>query len=228
MSPIISFVSIAITLLFYFIARKINEKKPTPLTTPIFLAVVFICLFLLLFRISYSDYEKATEVFTYFLGPATVALAFPLYHQRKLIKKHFAALLLGIVSGSFASISVSYYLAILFHIPGAVNKSFLLKTITTPVAVEIGRVIDANIKLIAIVVIVTGIVGAMFLGSILKYLNITHPVTKGLTFGVMSHGIGTAQAIKEGEEEGAISGVAMALTAAILSFLIPLVYFVIK
>ncbi|MFP3471497.1 LrgB family protein, partial [Micrococcus sp. SIMBA_144] len=75
-------------------------------------------------------------------------------------------------------------------------------------AVDIGHTIGAKIEIIPTVVIVTGMLGAMIIPTILKWMDIKHPIAKGLPFGVISHGVGTAQAIKEGEREGAVSGAA--------------------
>ena len=119
---------------------------------------------------------------------------------------------------------ISFYLSKWMGIPSAWNRSILLKTITTPVAVDIGKVIDSKIEVIPTVVILTGILGAMTIPTLLKWLKINHSIAKGLPFGVISHGVGTAQAIKEGEQEGAVSGAAMALTATIMSFIIPILF----
>ncbi|WJV28625.1 LrgB family protein [Rossellomorea sp. AcN35-11] len=122
------------------------------------------------------------------------------------------------------SMLISYYFSLWLGIPAEWNRSLLIKTITTPVAVDIGKVIHANIEVIPTVVIVTGMFGAMIVPSINHWLGVIHPIAKGLPFGVIAHGVGTSQAIKEGEREGAVSGAAMALTATIMSFVIPFLF----
>ncbi|WP_175989331.1 LrgB family protein [Bacillus sp. Marseille-Q1617] len=219
--------AIGITVLYFILSIKIHRLWSSPLTIPIFLSSAALILTLFILDIPYDKYAEGTAVITYLLGPATVALAYPLYQFRKLLAKHWQPIISGIITGSGVSMVISYCLMVILDIPAEFNRSFLVKTITTPVAVEIGKLIDGKIEVIPAVVILTGIFGAMFLPYLLKALNISHPIAKGLPFGVISHGIGTAQALKEGEEEGAISGAAMALTAVILSFFIPLIFLIV-
>lgn len=219
--------AIGITVLYFILSIKIHRLWSSPLTIPIFLSSAALILTLFILDIPYEKYADGTAVITYLLGPATVALAYPLYQFRKLLAKHWQPILSGIITGSGVSMVISYCLMVILDIPAEFNRSFLVKTITTPVAVEIGKLIDGKIEVIPAVVILTGILGAMFLPYLLKALNISHPIAKGLPFGVISHGIGTAQALKEGEEEGAVSGAAMALTAVIFSFIIPLIFLIV-
>ncbi|KSU62796.1 hypothetical protein AS034_11890 [[Bacillus] enclensis] len=216
--------TIGVTVLYFILSIKVHRLWSRPITIPIFLSSSALILTLLTLNIPYKTYAEGTEIITYLLGPATVALAYPLYQYRKLILRHWQPILSGIATGSGVSMLLTLLLATLMDIPAEFIRSFLVKTITTPVAVDIGRLIHAKIEVIPAVVIVTGILGAMFMPSINKLLKITHPIAKGLPFGVISHGIGTAQALKEGELEGAVSGAAMALTAVIMSFIIPIVF----
>ncbi|MCA1058749.1 LrgB family protein [Rossellomorea aquimaris] len=225
MTDLISFLlTTGITLLYFFLAVRIHQHWPNPFTIPIFLSTVAIIITLLILDIPYKEYAHDTSLITYLLGPATVSLAYPLYQHRLLLMRNIQPILLGILFGSGMSMLVSYYISIRLGIPTDWSRSLLLKTITTPVAVEIGREIGAKIEVIPTVVIVTGMIGAMIIPTILKVIGIKHPIAKGLPFGVISHGVGTAQAIKEGEREGAVSGAAMALTATIMSFLIPILF----
>ncbi|MFC7783970.1 MULTISPECIES: LrgB family protein [unclassified Rossellomorea] len=219
-----SLLAICITVFYFIIGVKIHRLWPSPLTIPIFISTIAVVVTLLFVDISYEQYADFTSFITYLLGPATVALAFPLYQHRKLLVQHVQPILFGIITGSGMSILVSYYFSMWLGIPSEWNRSLLIKTITTPVAVDIGKVIGANIEVIPTVVIVTGMFGAMIIPSTLKWLGVKHPIAKGLPFGVISHGVGTAQAIKEGEREGAVSGAAMALTATIMSFVIPILF----
>jgi putative effector of murein hydrolase len=225
MINLISIISaIAITVIYFILSIKLHRFWSSPLTIPIFLSSTALILTLLVLDIPYETYAEGTALITYLLGPATVALAYPLYQFRKLLVKHWQPISSGILAGSGVSMFISYFLAHFLEIPAGFNRSFLVKTITTPVAVDIGRQIEGQIEIIPAVVIITGIMGAMFLPFLNKVLRISHPIAKGLPFGVISHGIGTAQALKEGEIEGAVSGAAMALTAAIMSFIIPIVF----
>ena len=220
-SPILA---LSITSIYFFIAVKIHRLWPNPLTIPIFISTIALIITLLIVDLPYAQYADLTSLITYLLGPATVALAYPLYQHRKLMAKNLQSIVIGILFGSGLSMLVTYYLSIWLGIPSSWSRSLLIKTITTPVAVDIGQVIGAKIEVIPTVVIVTGMIGAMTIPSILNMMDIKHPIARGLAFGVISHGVGTAQAIKEGEREGAVSGAAMALTATIMSFIIPILF----
>jgi putative effector of murein hydrolase len=216
--------ALAITVLYFIFGVKIHRLWTTPVTIPIFISTIAVIVTLLIIDIPYEQYADFTSFITYLLGPATVALAYPLYQHRKLLVQHVQPILIGILFGSGMSMLISYFFSMWLGIPSEWSRSLLIKTITTPVAVDIGKVIEANIEVIPTVVIVTGMFGAMIIPTILKWLHVNHPIAKGLPFGVISHGVGTAQAIKEGEREGAVSGAAMALTATIMSFVIPLLF----
>ncbi|RBP07963.1 LrgB family protein [Rossellomorea aquimaris] len=219
-----SLMALGITVLYFIFGVKIHRLWPNPVTIPIFISTIALIVTLLIIDIPYEQYADFTSFITYLLGPATVALAYPLYQHRKLLVQHVQPILFGILSGSGMSMLISYFFSMWLGIPSEWSRSLLIKTITTPVAVDIGKVIEANIEVIPTVVIVTGMFGAMIIPSILKWLHVKHPIAKGLPFGVISHGVGTAQAIKEGEREGAVSGAAMALTATIMSFVIPILF----
>ncbi|MGG1632629.1 LrgB family protein [Rossellomorea sp. NRS-1567] len=219
-----SLVALAITVMYFIFGVKIHRLWPNPVTIPIFISTIALIVTLLIIDIPYEQYADFTSFITYLLGPATVALAYPLYQHRKLLVQHVEPILFGILSGSGMSMLISYFFSMWLGIPSEWSRSLFIKTITTPVAVDIGKVIEANIEVIPTVVIVTGMFGAMIIPSILKWLHVKHPIAKGLPFGVISHGVGTAQAIKEGEREGAVSGAAMALTATIMSFVIPILF----
>ncbi|MGM0827582.1 MAG: LrgB family protein [Bacillota bacterium] len=216
--------ALAITVLYFIFGVKIHRLWPNPVTIPIFISTIAVIVTLLIIDIPYEQYADFTSFITYLLGPATVSLAYPLYQHRKLLVQHVQPILIGILFGSGMSMLISYFFSMWLGIPSEWSRSLLIKTITTPVAVDIGKVIEANIEVIPTVVIVTGMFGAMIIPTILKWLHVNHPIAKGLPFGVISHGVGTAQAIKEGEREGAVSGAAMALTATIMSFVIPLLF----
>ncbi|WP_367590400.1 LrgB family protein [Heyndrickxia ginsengihumi] len=180
-----------------------------------------IILILLVSHISYQNYQIAKDIMSYFLGPATVALAIPLYKNRTMMLKYLTPILFGMIVGSTVTISSAVILAKLLHLSQHVLAALTIKSITVPVASEVAKNIGANQVLVAGFVMITGMFGAMFGLKLLSLLNIHHPISRGLALGTISHGIGTGEAVKEGEIQGAISGVAMAFTAVLTSFIIP-------
>src|SRR5690625_7981028 len=107
---------------------------------PFFLASVAIIFVLFISGISYEDYTIAKDIMTFLLGPATVALAVPLYRQRKVVFKHIVPVFLGILSGTFITIIVAIYMSSWFRLSTEMTRSFSIKSITIPIASEeIGR-----------------------------------------------------------------------------------------
>jgi putative effector of murein hydrolase len=218
-------VAISASAVIFFLANLLYKKWTYPLLLPIFTSTLVIIGGLLFIELPYAQYSEWTRGITYLLGPATVALAYPLYQQRRYLKAYALPIVLGLVIGSLAQMTISYYMGKFLRLPEDWNLAVMIKTITTPVALGVGNIIGAKIEVIPSVVIITGMLGAMAIIPLLRILRIDDAIVTGLTFGVISHGVGTARALKEGEVEGAVSGAAMALTSMVLSVIIPLLFF---
>ncbi|MDR6998289.1 putative effector of murein hydrolase [Neobacillus niacini] len=201
-------------------------KFPTPLTSPVFLSTILIIAILLGLHITYDEYTPAKNIMTFLLGPATVALAVPIYKNGHLLFKYFSAALIGLITGTVLTIGFALILAKAFHFSKTILLALSIKSVTVPVATEIGKILNGNLPLIVAFVIITGIIGAMFGPKLLNLFKIDHPFARGLSIGTIAHGIGTAEAVKEGEIQGAVAGAAMGiaaiLTSCILPYLIPI------
>jgi putative effector of murein hydrolase len=215
--------SLLITIFAYRFSRWLGRKTNHPLFTPILPATIIAIWMLTTLEISYEEYEWTYKGITYLLGPATVALAVPLYHHWPTIRKYFLPSLIGIIVGSTVTLLAAITLAHLLGVEQELSLPLLLKSITTPVAVEVGKIIHLNPTLIAFYVTVTGMTGAVFGGWWMKWARITDPLARGLSFGTISHGIGTSEAVKEGELQGAVSAVSMGVAAVLTACLIPVI-----
>jgi predicted murein hydrolase (TIGR00659 family) len=222
-NSIITIFSIILTISVYFFVRKVSARYPSPFTTPVFLSTVIIIAVLLLSNVSYKDYSFAKDLMTYLLGPATVALAVPLYKNRSLLLSYLIPALVGIVLGTVVTILSALYIGKLFHFAKWMLISMSIKSVTIPVASEISKIIGGDTILVAGIVMITGMFGAMFGPWLMSRLKIDHPFARGLSMGTMSHGIGTAEAVKEGELQGAVAGVAMGISAVLISTVLPFV-----
>jgi len=220
---LITIFSILLTVAAYLLSRKASTKYPSPLTSPVFLSTVIVISILLLLEIPYKQYEPARAFMTYFLGPATVALAVPLYRQRKIIANNFFPALAGLLAGTMSTIISAVVLAKIMHLSNTILVSLTVKSITIPVASEVSSIIGADSLLVAAFVMITGMCGAMLGPWLMDLLNISNPFPRGLAIGTIAHGIGTAEAAREGELQGAVSGAAMGLAAVISSLVIPVV-----
>lgn len=215
--------SIALTLGAYILSRKAAKRYPSPLTSPVFLSTLIVISVLLVLEIPYKEYVPASSFMTYFLGPATVALAVPLYKQRKVIAANLIPAIAGLLTGTVSTILSAVILAKIWHLSDKILLSLTVKSITIPVASEVSKIIGADSILVGAFVVVTGMCGAMLGPWLMDILKIADPFPRGLAIGTIAHGIGTAEAVREGELQGAVSGAAMGLAAIITSLIIPVV-----
>lgn len=228
MTVLVTLLSIAITIGAYIISRIVGRRYPSPFTTPVFFSTALIIMFLLSFGLTFDDYQVAKDIMTFLLGPATVALAVPLYKNRAIIKKHSGPALVGITFGTISTLLVAVILAKLLQLSNEIIASVSVKSVTVPIAIEVANIIGGDPALTAAFVVATGILGTMIGPSLMNATNIHHPLSRGLALGTISHGQGTAQAATEGELQGAIAGVAMGLAAIFTSIAAPaiVIYFI--
>ncbi|WP_100400036.1 LrgB family protein [Bacillus sp. FJAT-44742] len=216
--------SILLTVGVYMLSRKVGKRFPSPFTTPVFFSTtILICIFLL-GGVSYEQYEPAKEIMTYLLGPATAALAVPLYKNRKLIMEYSLIWGAGLVLGSLAAILSITAIAKLSGLSDSIVASLTVKSATVPIAVETTTLINGDPSLAAAFVVATGTIGGMVGPWLLTRLNISHPVSRGLSMGTIAHGQGTAEIAREGQLQGAMAGTAMGLAAIFISIVVPLLF----
>lgn len=223
MVVLVTLLSIAITVGAYLLSNIAGRRFPSPFTTPVFFSTTLIIIFLLLFNINYDDYTIAKDMMTFLLGPATVALAVPLYKNREIIKKNSVPALSGLVFGTLSTIISVVILAKVLKLSNEIIASVSVKSVTVPVAVEVSTIIGGDPALTAAFVVATGIFGTALGPWLMDVTKISHPLSRGLALGTISHGQGTAQAAVEGELQGAIAGVAMGLAAITTSLIAPMI-----
>lgn len=223
MVVLVTLLSIAITVGAYLLSNIAGRRFPSPFTTPVFFSTTLIIIFLLLFNINYDDYTIAKDMMTFLLGPATVALAVPLYKNREIIKKNSVPALSGLVLGTLSTIISAVILAKVLKLSNEIIASVSVKSVTVPVAIEVSTIIGGDPALTAAFVVATGIFGTALGPWLMDVTKISHPLSRGLALGTISHGQGTAQAAVEGELQGAIAGVAMGLAAITTSLIAPMI-----
>jgi predicted murein hydrolase (TIGR00659 family) len=212
---------IAVTIVAYLVSREIFLRTRLTLLNPVFVSTITIILVLLAVGIHSEQYTPGRDLMTRLLGPATVALAVPLYRHRRLLMTYWASVALGIVCGSVATVVT----VVLFARWASLDRMLVLavapKSVSTPVAIEIARILGTNVSITAVLVVATGMVGAMMGPRLLTALGVSDPVARGVAIGTTSHATGTAAILHEGETQGAMSAIAMALTAIFMAFLGP-------
>jgi putative effector of murein hydrolase len=198
------------------------------LLQPIIIAYSIIMAVLLISNTSYEEYFKGVQIIHFFLGPATVALALPLYKNLKYIKALFIPIVLTLfIAGTF---SIVIALALLWALDAQLTTilSMATKSITAPIAIITSEQIGAIPSLAVGFVIITGIIGALFGSMIFKFMKIKHDTSKGFALGLISHGIGTARAVELGEKAAAFAALAMGLSGIFTAILLPLIIMALK
>ena len=216
---------LTLTLVAYQIGFFVYKRgKLNPLLNPVLLAVILIVAVLLATGTQYQTYFDGAQFVHFLLGPATVALAIPLYRQFEKVRESALAILASITVGSLtASVSA---VAVAWVMGGSEEAMISLapKSVTAPVAMGIAERLGGLPSLTAVLVITTGILGAMIGPKILNLLRIKNWAARGLAIGTASHGIGTARALQVNEEAGAFSGLAMGLNALATAILLPILW----
>ncbi|TDT72355.1 putative murein hydrolase (TIGR00659 family) [Hypnocyclicus thermotrophus] len=214
---------IVISLFFFIFFTYLHKKTKSQIINPLILTMVSIILFLLILNIPFNYYNKGAKFIGYLLGPATVALALPLYKQIHLLKKHFWVILIGILVGSTTAVLSVLFLSKIFGLDRITIISLLPKSITTPIGMSISQSYNGEVPFTIIAIIITGNTGAIFAPYILKIFNIKNRIAKGIAIGTASHAVGTSKALEIGEIEGAMSSLAIGLAGIFTVFIIPIV-----
>lgn len=214
---------LVITVIAYLLARKCYQRFPYPFFVPVLIATVIIICVLKLSQYPYEQYMKDVSLITELLGVAIVALGYPLYKHWKLIHKYVIPILFGTFVGTYLGLESGRMLAKWFHFDDSVTYSLIVKSVTTPVAIEIAEAIGGIRALAAIFVMIAGISGVVFGPFLLKWLKVDKPLEIGISYGCAAHVIGTSKSLEFGEEAAAVSSVSMTLCAVFASFLTPVI-----
>jgi len=216
---------LTLTLIAYQAGLALYRRsKLNPLLNPVLISVVIIVSILAVTGTSYETYFDGAKFVHFLLGPATVALAIPLYRQFELVRRSALAICCSVIAGSLTSMLSAVGVAWLLGGSVVSLISLAPKSVTTPVAMGISAQLGGLPSLTAALVILTGILGAMIGTFILNAVGVKDWASRGVAMGTASHGIGTARALQVNELAGAFSGLAMGLNALATALLLPLVW----
>lgn len=194
----------------------------SPFLNPVMISVMAIGGFLTATGIEYRTYFDGAQFVHFLLGPATVALAIPLYRQLRLLMRSLTAVLVGLVAGSITAIFTAMGCGWVLGASEQTIRSLAPKSVTAPIAMGLSDTIGGLPSLTAALVVLTGITGSVIGVWVLDMLKVRDERARGLAMGTASHGIGTARAIQMGEVTGAFSGLAMGLNGVATAILLPL------
>ena len=217
------------TLVVYVLAQAVYARlRQAPWANPVLWTVLTIAGVLLATGVSYPTYFAGAQFIHFLLGPAVVALAWPLWERRAELRQRWRALLLAALLGGVAASGSALALGWALNLPADVVLSLAPKSVTAPVAMGIADKIGGIPALAAVFAVITGMVGALSGKYLFDTLRIpTNPagwMARGFALGTASHGIGAARALQVNADAGAYAGLALGLQVVLASLLIPLVF----
>ena len=206
-----AFAGVTLSLLAYAFGMFLKRKTHLSIFNPLLVSIAVTIVVLVIADDDYDTYNKGAVYLSWFLTPATVCLAIPLYEQIELLKKHWKAVLTGILSGVLTSLLTVFVLSKLMSLSHKEYVTMLPKSITTAIGMGVSEELGGYVTITVAVIIVTGVLGNILAEFICKIFRITEPIAKGLAIGSASHAIGTAKAMEMGEIEGAMSSLSIAV-----------------
>ena len=212
-----------LTIGCYWVGQMIYDKTKWTVLQPILTSSVVIIFFLIYAEIPYDVYYQQNMVLNYILPLTAVVLAVPLYRNLSVLRKHMLPILAGITAGTIVTMTAIVAIGKLIGTDKSILVSMLPKSATNPIAIEVSAIIGGIPSLTVTFVVVTGIFGGVFGPELLKLMRVKNEVAKGIALGSMSHAVGTARAFKEGEVEGSMSSLAMAIAGTLTAVLSPII-----
>lgn len=209
---------VVISLLAYFLGDAMKRKWKLAIFNPLLISIVLVIVFLLLFGVDYQAYYGSAKYLSYLLTPATVSLAIPVYQKLSLLKKHAAAIFIGVLSGVLASIASVLVLCCLFRLSCGDFATLLPKSITTAIGIGVSQELGGNVSITAASIVLTGVFGNIIAETACRVFRFRSSISRGLAIGTASHAIGASKAMELGEVEGAVSSLAI-VVAGILTVL---------
>lgn len=220
---------LAITLAAYLVGDRIAAATDRhPLANPVLIAILLVGTALLVSGTSHARYFEGARFVHVLLGPATVALALPIWRNRALIARHWRAIGAALGIGALVGIVSTLALARLLGLSGATLASLAPKSVTAAIAMGIAEQVGGTPPLTAVLVIATGILGAVMVTPLMNLLRIRDYAARGFAVGIAAHGIGTARALQVNEKAGAYAALGMALNGLVTAILVPLLLFLFR
>lgn len=209
------FAGVVLSLIAYGIGMITKKKLKLGIFNPLLISILLSMLVIVIGKVDFNTYNEGAKFLSWLLTPATVCLAIPLYEQWDLLKKNYKAVFAGLIAGAITSLTTVFVLALLLGLSHREYVTLLPKSITTAIGMGVSEELGGYVTITVAVIIITGVLGNIMGEAICKIFKITEPISKGLAFGASSHAIGTAKAMEIGEIEGAMSGLAIAVSGVV-------------
>lgn len=221
-NEVIGLLAFAVTVACYAVNKQLYRQYPHVLLMPIIATPVVLIVLALLTQVSYPQYYAQTHWLVWLLGPTTVAFALPLYEHRSLLRKHWMSIATGVLAATVVSIGTSLLFAQWLGLSQDLEKGLVVRSITTPFAIEAEKVLGGPTDLAALFVLLTG-VSAMLLGqTVMRFLpRIRSKLAVGASWGGAAHGSGVARARQAGEVQAVMASLVMLIAGALNVLLAP-------
>jgi len=215
---------LVVTLLAYLAADRLSAAlRRHPLANPMLIAVVLAAGVLFATGTPYRTYFEGAQFVHFLIGPATVALAVPLYRNRRTVIRAIVPMGAALLAGSLAAMGSALLIAEAMGVPAPVLASLAPKSVTAGIAMGIAEGLGGDPALAAVLVILTGAIGAVTVTPLMNALGMTDMRARGFAAGLAAHGLGTARAFVVNPVAGTFAGIAMALNALLSALLAPVV-----
>lgn len=212
------------TLIAYWLGDRVfRAAGRQSWANPVLIAVILLALVLSVSGTSYATYFEGAQFVHFMLGPATVALGMPLYENLQRVRRALLPLLAALVAGSLTALVSVLLIAKGFGLSPVMLASLAPKSTTAPVAIGIAERLGGEPTIAAVLVLLTGIFGAVIATPLLNLLGIRDWRARGFALGVAAHGIGTARAFQVNETAGTFAGIGMGFNAVLTAVAAPLI-----
>ena len=216
------FTGVTLSLVAYMVGVFLKKKFKSGIFNPLLISMIITIVVLLVSGVDYEIYTEGAKYLSWLLTPATVCLAIPLYEQWELLRKNYKAVMLGLLAGVVTSLCTVLVLCYVLKLSHEEYVTLLPKSITTAIGMGVSEELGGYVTITVAVIVVTGVIGNILGELICKVFKIEEPISKGLALGCSAHAIGTAKAIEMGEIEGAMSGLAIAVSGILTVVMAPL------
>lgn len=220
---------IGLTIFIYLVSEQISSRFSLTLLPPLVTASAILMLLINNFGVFTLDqYNIGAKFIHFLLGPATIALAVPLYKNRATLVKHYPILLIGVLIATVSGIVSIIFISKALGASEIVGLSLIPKSVTTPIAMDISKAIGGIPALTVACVIATGVFGSIIGHKLLKLVGVTNNIAIGLAMGASSHALGTSTCVKHSEVQVAIGSTAIGLVGIATAILAPILIVVCK
>ncbi|MCP1310308.1 LrgB family protein [Paenibacillus tyrfis] len=207
------------TMAVYYGIKSLYRRKPKIYLSPLLLTPAVVIVLLLQADIPYETYNAGAHWLTDMIGPATIALAVPLYKNVALLRKYAVEIMASVLVGSAAGVATSVWIAKGLHLDGQIIDGLVLRSTTTPIAIAITDMIGGIPAMTALFVLVTGLLGTVVGPMLIRLFRIRSGVAQGVLLGTSAHTAGTTTAFEFGAVSGTVSSISM-LVAALLALVV--------